>query len=75
MQIKHGDVIRIMAAGAGGWGDPLERDFESVLNDVRMDKVSLERARGIYGVVINEDTMEVKSKETEKLREHMKKTR
>ena len=38
-------------AGAGGWGDPLERDPELVLRDVRRDLVSPEAALRDYGVV------------------------
>ena len=71
--IKMGDVIRITAAGAGGWGDPLEREANMVLDDVIKEKVSLRRAREVYGVVIDEKTLEVDRDETRKLREKMKK--
>jgi len=72
MRIKKGDVYRIITAGAGGWGDPLERDPKLVLKDVRDEKVSAKRAREAYGVVINEATVEVDIAETEKLRGKMK---
>ena len=39
--------------GGGGWGDPLKRDPFSVLEDVWDEYVSIEGARGDYGVVIN----------------------
>lgn len=71
MMIKKGDVLRITSTGAGGWGDPLERDVQMVVNDVHTEKVSVKRAKGTYGVVIDEQTMEVNIEETEKLREHM----
>ena len=74
-QIKHGDVIRIMAAGAGGWGDPIERNLNMVLNDVRTKKISIKRARETYGVAIDEATMEVDIGETKKLRTSIKKNR
>jgi N-methylhydantoinase B len=73
MNIKRGDVIRITTSGAGGWGNPLERDVNMVLNDVLDEKVSLRRAKEVYGVVINEKTTEVDIDETERLREAMKK--
>jgi len=73
MNIKRGDVIRITFAGAGGWGNPLERDVGMVLYDVRNEKVSIGRAREVYGVVINEDTMEVDMDETKSLRDAMQK--
>ena len=49
----RGDVIRHEWAGGGGWGDPLERDPERVLRDVRNEYVSAEAARDDYGVVID----------------------
>jgi N-methylhydantoinase B len=39
-------------AGAGGYGDALERDPEMVLNDVLDEKISPQYAQRIYGVVI-----------------------
>ena len=38
--------------GGGGWGDPLERDLEAVLDDVWDEYVSVEGALRDYGVVI-----------------------
>jgi N-methylhydantoinase B len=50
--IRRGDVLRHEVAGAGGWGDPLERDVEMVLRDVRNGFVSAAAARQDYGVVV-----------------------
>ena len=52
MTIRKGEVFRHELAGAGGWGDPLERDASAVLRDVRNELLSLEAARADYGVVI-----------------------
>lgn len=41
--------------GGGGWGDPLQREPERVLRDVRDGVVSPEAARSHYGVVIDTD--------------------
>ena len=38
--------------GGGGWGDPLERDPQRVLDDVRDGFVSIDAARSEYGVVV-----------------------
>jgi N-methylhydantoinase B len=38
--------------GGGGWGDPLDRDPEAVLDDVLDEYVSVEGARRDYGVVL-----------------------
>jgi N-methylhydantoinase B len=48
-------VLRFIGNGAGGWGDPLTRDPERVLRDVRDEYVSVEAARRDYGVVIAGD--------------------
>ncbi|MDO5052238.1 MAG: hydantoinase B/oxoprolinase family protein [Pseudoclavibacter sp.] len=47
-----GDEFRRPSAGGGGFGDPLEREREAVLEDVIDGYVSLERAAEDYGVVI-----------------------
>jgi N-methylhydantoinase A/oxoprolinase/acetone carboxylase beta subunit/N-methylhydantoinase B/oxoprolinase/acetone carboxylase alpha subunit len=44
-------------AGAGGWGDPLERDPMAVARDIRNENVSVGAARARYGVVLAEDGM------------------
>ena len=53
--IRRGDVFRHEVAGAGGFGDPLERDAAAVARDVRNEVVSRQAARADYGVVIGED--------------------
>ena len=40
MTMRRGDVFRHEMAGAGGWGDPLERDPGAVLQDVRNELLS-----------------------------------
>ncbi len=52
LRMKEGDVYHLVQAGGGGYGDPLRRDPEAVLEDVRQGKVSLEKARAEYGVVL-----------------------
>jgi len=42
-------------AGGGGWGDPLKRDPERVLRDVREGYISADAAREEYGVVLTTD--------------------
>ena len=41
-------------SGGGGFGDPLERDPDSVLSDVIQEKVTPEHAEREYGVVLVE---------------------
>jgi N-methylhydantoinase B len=68
MDIKQGDVFSHELAGAGGWGDPLERDTWRVLKDVRDEKVSAAVARRDYGVVLDTATMTLDEDATAKLR-------
>jgi N-methylhydantoinase B len=51
-EFASGDVISCQQSGAGGYGDPLERDPARVLEDVLDDYLSIEAAREQYGVVI-----------------------
>ena len=51
-------------AGGGGHGPPWQREPERVLNDVRQGKVSLERARTAYGVVVDPEQLAIDSSAT-----------
>ncbi len=68
MTIKTGDVFRHVLAGAGGWGDPLERDPNAVLKDVRNELLSRAKADADYGVVIDAQTWAVDGPATERRR-------
>jgi N-methylhydantoinase B len=58
MTIHRGDVLRHEIAGPGGWGDPLDRDPEAVLKDIRNDIVSQARAEACYGVILSGRTID-----------------
>ena len=69
------DVVRGLSsslAGGGGWGDPLDRDPDHVLRDVRDELVSITSAESDYGVIINACSMTVDEKATSSLREEMR---
>ena len=51
-EFSYGDVISFQQPGAGGYGDPLDRDPARVLEDVLDDYVSVGAAFARYGVVI-----------------------
>jgi N-methylhydantoinase B len=69
MNIKRGDLFRHEVAGAGGWGDPLERDPALVLKDVLNEFVSERAAREDYGVALSEDALVVDEAATTALRQ------
>jgi N-methylhydantoinase B len=68
LDLKAGQVISYRTCGGGGYGSPRQRDPQAVLADVRDGKVSPERARTIYGVVIDRQTWQVDQTETARLR-------
>ncbi len=68
LTLKRGDVLRHVLAGAGGWGSPLERDPERILDDVRNGKVSIRSAERNYGVAISPDTLQIDGAGTSRLR-------
>lgn len=70
--LKYGDVISQNTAGAGGYGDPLEREVQAVLHDVEEGYVSFKGAREDYGVVIDAKSGKVDLEETRELRAKMK---
>jgi N-methylhydantoinase B len=53
--LEPGKVFRVCVGGGGGWGDPLQRDPEMVLDDVLDELVSLAAARNDYGVIFKVD--------------------
>jgi N-methylhydantoinase B len=50
--IAAGQRVCYDYGGGGGWGDPLERDLQAVLDDVLDEYVSIAGARRDYGVVL-----------------------
>jgi len=68
LTVRRGDVFRHELAGAGGWGDPWERDPERVRRDVVEEKISAAYARREYGVAVDERTGELLAAETARLR-------
>lgn len=66
--LMKGQVVSLRLPGAGGYGDPLERDQALLLRDVRDGKVSLESAQLDYKVVIDPKTLQIDEEATQKLR-------
>lgn len=55
MTLGTGDLYRHVMAGGGGFGSPLDRDPQRVVEDMLDDRVSESHAREAYGVVLNAD--------------------
>ncbi len=74
-EMKEGEVLENHAGGGGGWGDPLRRNPEKVLEDVRDEYISVESAKKYYGVVIDNTVPKIDPVATanlRKAREHAK---
>ena len=61
--IDPGDIIHVTCGGAGGWGDPLQRDPEAVLRDVLRGWVSCDHAQQEYGVIISDRKLDEEATE------------
>ncbi len=72
--LSAGERVMYDYGGGGGWGDPLDRDPQAVLDDVLDEYVSVEGAEREYGVVLTgslEDlTLAVDDDATTRLRGH-----
>jgi N-methylhydantoinase B len=71
--LHEGDLVRLITAGGGGWGDPTMRPSEQVCLDVLDGFVSVESARNDYGVVLSVDGFSVDHEATIQLRSTMPK--
>lgn len=52
--LEYGDTVSFQLSGAGGYGDPGERDPGAVLRDVRKGFITPSEARDAYGVAVVE---------------------
>lgn len=52
-EIVGNDILYVRHPGGGGYGDPLDREPDLVLNDVLQGLVTIGPARDIYGVIID----------------------
>jgi N-methylhydantoinase B len=66
--LADGEVARLITSSGGGYGDPHDRDPERVLEDYLDDYVTVDLAREVYGVVIDDTTGTVDEEATRQLR-------
>jgi len=52
LELQAGERMISLTPGGGGYGDPLSRDVESVVDDVRESRISAAAAFDLYGVVL-----------------------
>jgi len=66
--VVGGESLVHVQPGTGGYGNPLRRDPEKVLDDVLDEKISLDTAEHAYGVVIDARTRHLDQAATQTLR-------
>ena len=66
--IEEDDIWVGYSSGGGGYGDPLKRDPEAVLESIFEGFRSVECAADVYGVLITKATMTIDFAKTETLR-------
>ncbi len=75
LTIGGDDVWVGHSSGGGGYGDPLERDPEAVLESVFEGLLTIECAEEVYGVAINRAMMTIDFAKTKQLRDQIAATR
>ena len=66
--METGDEMLLVTAGGGGYGDPLERDPQLVLEDYVEELLTADEARDLYAVIIDEARREIDREGTARLR-------
>ena len=68
--LQHGERLRHVTAGAGGYGNPRRRDPAAVLADVRDGKVTAVAAREKFGVAFHPHSLGIDEEGTRLLRQN-----
>lgn len=64
VEVRPGDRLVYETAGAGGWGDPLQRPADRVAVDVEKGFVTAAAAELLYGVVLDGDGVDAGATES-----------
>lgn len=68
-QLNVGDTLEIKLVCGAGYGNPLQREYQKVRDDVLDDLISVEQAEEVYGVVLDADNKTVDLEKTQALRQ------
>jgi N-methylhydantoinase B len=66
--LEAGDLVRLRLPGAGGYGDPRERDLDALDRDLIDGKVTPDAAEANYAVVVDRNALRVDRAATRRLR-------
>lgn len=53
LEMRRGDVIRLISPTGGGFGNPLERDLSAIASEIVTGMLSRQRATEVYGVAFD----------------------
>ena len=73
--VRQHDIILFRWGAGGGYGDPLDRDPEAVLRDLKMNAISRKTVDGVYGVVLRHNEIAIDLETTQRRRESIRKER
>ena len=68
IELADGALVRSVTGTGGGYGDPLEREPERVLEDVLDGYLTVAQARAVYGVALDPESLVIDEAETARLR-------
>lgn len=74
-ELPKGTILRQVAGGGGGYGEPHLRPAKQVVEEVRNGTLSLQKAAEEYGIVIDAETLNLDKSRTQRLRGKVKKGR
>ncbi|WP_193045642.1 hydantoinase B/oxoprolinase family protein [Mycolicibacterium baixiangningiae] len=69
IQLAAGDVVDWSFHGGGGWGDALDADPDTVLDDITAGRLSVESAARLYGVVVVDGAVDYEETSARRSRE------
>jgi len=75
LELETDDIVDVCTPGGGGYGTPVDRDPAIVAEDVRLGKISIERAQSAYGVVVDPSDLHWDREATDRLRGSVRRSR
>ena len=75
LRLNPGDVVSVQTPGGGGCEPAWQRPPERVIEDIALGKLSVQRARQVYGVVLHPTTFAVDEAATAVERAHLRSER
>jgi N-methylhydantoinase B len=57
--LAPGEILQLLTPGGAGYGEPLERDVQAVLEDTQSGRISVRHAQRRYGVVVRDGRVDM----------------